>query len=220
MSSPVLALQDHGDPRQPGAEGEHAGQPAAVAAHDEATTGQAGSDARHQGPNILSGNLGNVVFTLVIFLGVVFILGRFAWKPLLNGLQQREKFIHDSIASARQEREEADKLLARYKQQIDKAREEATAIVEEGKRDAEVVRRRIHDEARQESDAMVARARREIELAGKAAIKELYDQTAELAVRVAGKMIKKELSPDDHRELVRESLETMQGAKAGASSMN
>lgn len=171
-------------------------------------------------PPLLSFDPGSAVWTIVVFIGLLIVLRVAAWKPILNGLQQREKFIHDSIADARREREEADKLLAQYQRQIDKAREDATAIVEEGKRDADVVRRRIQDEARQEADAMIARARREIDLAGKAAIKELYDKTAELAVQVAGKVIKKELSPADHRELVRESLATMESGKVGASSMN
>ncbi len=169
---------------------------------------------------LLSFDPGSAIWSIVVFIGLLIVLRVAAWKPILKGLQQREKFIHDSIVNARHEREEADKLLAQYRQQIDKAREEATAIVEEGKRDADVVRRRIQEEARQEAEAMIARARREIDLAGKAAIKELYDKTAELAVQVAGKVIRKELSPADHRELVRESLATMENGKVGASSMN
>ena len=86
---------------------------------------------------------------------------------------------------------------------------EASAIVEGGRRDAEVVRQSDLEKARQEAEAVLERARREIRLASDMAIKELYDTTAELSVQVAAGIIGKELSPDDHERLVRESLEQM-----------
>ena len=128
---------------------------------------------------------------------------------MLAALQKREDLIRSSIEDAKRERKEADKLLAKYREQIDHAREEATAIIEKGKRDVEDVRRRIHEDARKESDEMVARARREIELASQSAIKELYDHTAELVMLAAGRVVSKTLSVDDHRELVKESLDRM-----------
>lgn len=209
LSGPVLARQDHGDepPRAAGADAAH-GQDAAHARPAGQTGGSHAAETAHE-PNILSGNLGNVLFTLVIFLGVVFILGRFAWGPLLNALQQREKFIRDSIEDARREREEADRLLARYREQIDRAREEATRIVEEGRRDGEAVRRRIHEEARTEADELIARARREIDLAAQAASRRLYDEAADLAILAASKVVARTLRPEDHRELVAQSLREM-----------
>jgi F-type H+-transporting ATPase subunit b len=155
----------------------------------------------------LRSDVGNALFTFVVFITVIVILGTFAWKPLLQLLNERERTIHDALVDAKREREEADKLLAQYREQIERAREEATSIVEEGKRDAEAARQRIHTEARQEADQMIERARREIQLATDAAVKELYDRTADVAVDVASKVIRKELSPGDHAELVQESLD-------------
>jgi F-type H+-transporting ATPase subunit b len=172
----------------------------------------AAEEGEHGQPSVLGGDIGNIFFTLLIFGLLVVSLGKLAWKPLLRLLQQREEFIRDSIEGARREREEADKLLAEYRTQIDRAREEATAIVEEGKRDAGDVARRIQAEARKEGDEMIARARREIQLAKDTAVKELYDRTAELAVQVAGRVIGKTLSADEHRALVTESLERMKSS--------
>ena len=164
-------------------------------------------------PNIFAGGIGNAVVTLIIFGSVVRILKKFAWGPTLDVLQKREAAIRDALETAKQEREEADKLLAKYQAQIDKAREEATAVVEKGKRDAEVVRRRIQEDARKETDELLARARREITLAKDTAVRELYDQTAALAVQVAGGIIKRTLSADDHKDLVAESLERMRASE-------
>jgi F-type H+-transporting ATPase subunit b len=101
-------------------------------------------------------------------------------------------------------------LLADYRAQLDRARQEATALVEEGRRDGNVVRQRIQEETKREAAEMLERARREIKLATDTAVKEIYDQTAELAVQVAGRIIQKELSAGDHQELVAESLNRME----------
>ena len=164
-------------------------------------------------PNIFAGGIGNAVITLIIFGSVVLILGKFAWPPLIKVLDDRQKAIRESLENAKREREASEELLKQYQEKIDSSREEATAIVEEGKRDAEDVRRRIHEEARSEANQMVERAKREIQLATDTAVKELYDKTAELSVRVAAGIIRKELSARDHEGLVTESLERMKNEK-------
>lgn len=193
---------------------------AALAQHDPHATdaGQqthaADASAGHGSqPNIFSGDLGNVIWTTVTFALVVIILGRFAWPALVAGLAQRERTIRESLEHARTERQKAEALLREYSAKIDQARVEATAIVDEGKRDAEAVRRRIQEETRRETDESIARAKREIQLAKDAAVKDLYDQTAELAVRVAGGIIRKELRADDHRSLVAESLQRISSSR-------
>lgn len=163
--------------------------------------------------SIFHGGIGNTIITLIIFGIVVYLLGTKAWPQLLHTLEQREQLIRGALEAARREREEAEKLLADYRRQIDRAREEATAIVDEGRRDADAVRRRIQDEARREADEMIARARREIQLAAADAVKDLYDRTAELAVQVAGGILRRELRPEDHRALVTESLQRMEAAR-------
>ncbi|MFH1748941.1 MAG: F0F1 ATP synthase subunit B [Planctomycetota bacterium] len=175
----------------------------------------AGEDAE---PSIFAGSLGNALVTFIIFMLVILILGRFAWKPLLRVLHDREQAIRDSLESAKHEREQAEKLLADYQAQLDKAREDASALVDEGRRDAEVVRQRLQAEARQQAAEILGRAKREIKLATDTAIKELYDQTAELSVKVAAGIIGKELSLADHRDLVAEALEKMKDS--GPSDLN
>lgn len=159
--------------------------------------------------SIFAGSLGNALVTLIVFLIVVYILAKTAWRPLLKVLNERERTIRESIETARQEREQAQRLLADYQKQLEQARAAATAIVEEGRRDAEGVRQRLVDEARNEAEAQRERALREIRLATDSAIKELYDQTAELAVMIARSALRKSLSEDDQRRLVEESIAQM-----------
>ena len=160
-------------------------------------------------PSIFAGSIGNFIFTLIIFSAVIVILTKLAWNPVLTVLNERERNIRGSLEAAKKERGEARQLLADYQAKLDQARGEATAIVEEGRRDAEVVGRNMQQQSRAQAEALVERARREIKLATETAVKELYDQTAELSVRIATGVIRKELSPEDHARLVNESLEQM-----------
>ena len=159
-----------------------------------------------ESPGLFTGDLGNIIWTLLTFLAVVYVLGKFAWRPILKALQSREEFIAKSIRDADDANKKAQQQFALYTEQLDKARAEAGAIVEEGRRDAEVVKREIHEKARQEADAMIERARREVGIARDSAVRELYDLGARLATDVAGKIIAKELNPADHQRLIEESI--------------
>lgn len=161
-------------------------------------------------PSLFAGDVGNALWTLVIFLVVVFVLGKFAWGPLLGALQRREQFIRDALADAKRDREEAEARLAEYERRLAEARAEASGIVDEGRRDAEVVKGRIEREAREEADRMIERARREIELAKTAAIKELYGKTAEMATEIATKVVRREISAADHQKLIAEALDGLE----------
>lgn len=162
--------------------------------------------------SIFGGSLGNVVITAIVFVIVVYVLGKFAWPPIMNGLNERERVIRESLENAKNEREEAKALLAEYTAQIDRAREEASVIVEQGRKNAESTARRIQDEAREEAGKIVERAKREITLATDAAKTEVYELAAELSLDVAKRVVRKELSPSDHRDLIKESLKAMEEA--------
>ncbi len=156
------------------------------------------------------GNIGNALWTLIIFALVVLVLGKFAWKPILAGLQQREQFIRTSLEQAKRDRDEAEARLREYGDKLTAARAEATAIVDEARNDAETVRRRIEDEGRAEASAIVERARREVNIAAETAKKELYETSARLATELAGRLLGREVSAADHERLIRESIDRIE----------
>lgn len=168
----------------------------------------AGAAEEGQG-NLFAGDIGNVVWTLVIFVLVIVVLGKFAWGPLLNALQQREEFIRRSLKEARDDRESAEARLMEYEEKLSKGKAEATEIVEQGRRESEKTKQRIEDQAREESDKMVERARREIDLAKQTAIKDLYATSADLATQIASRILQRELSAQDHERLISESIEEL-----------
>jgi F-type H+-transporting ATPase subunit b len=154
-----------------------------------------------------AGDIGSALWTLVIFGIVVIVLGKFAWGPILNALQARETFIREALESAKRDRDEAELRLKEYEDRLAQARSEATSIVDEGRRDAVVVKQRIEDDARHEADKMIERAKREIQIATETATKELYQLSTRLATEMAGKVIGRELTPQDHERLIAESLD-------------
>lgn len=183
----------------------------AVAVSAVAALGAAGPAFAASGgeENIFSGDLGNAVWTLVVFGTVLFVLGKYAWGPLLDVLQKREQFIHDSLAEAKEDRDQAESRLAEYTSRLQEARGEASKIVEEGRRDAEVVKARIEEEAREEARKVLDRAKREIEVAKQTAIKELYTSSATLATEMASRILRKELSAAEREKLVARSLDEL-----------
>lgn len=162
--------------------------------------------------NPFAGDIGNALWTIVIFLVVVVVLGKFAWGPILDALQKRETFIRDSLAQAKHDREDAERKLKELTDRLNTARQEATAIVDEGRRDAEVVKHRIEQEARSEADRMIERARREIGIATETAVKEIYTLGSKLATDVASRVIRKELSGTEHDRLINESIDEFKKA--------
>src|SRR5258706_7873451 len=171
-------------------------------------------EAEHgaEAPSLFAGDLGNSVWTLVIFVIVLIVLGKFAWGPILKTLQSRENFIREALASAKRDREAAEARLKEYEQKLAASRAEATAIVEEGRRDAEVVKRRIEAAAKEEADKTIERAKREIQIATDTATKELYTLSAKLATQLAAQVIGRELSPQDHQRLISQAIDGIEGA--------
>jgi F-type H+-transporting ATPase subunit b len=164
--------------------------------------------------NIFAGDVGNVFWTVTIFLLVIVVLRRFAWNPILENLKKREDFIRESLDQAKDHRESAVATLKEYEQKLVAARAEATAIVEEGRRDADVLRHKIEQEARAEAEKILARAKREIRIARETAVKDLYDLSGHLATGIAAHILGRELKVEDQERMIDEAIDKMSGLAA------
>lgn len=163
-------------------------------------------------PSPFAGDVGNALWTMVIFVLVLLVLGKFAWGPVLGALQKREEFIRDSLLQAKKDREDAETRLREYTARIQGAGAEATAIVDEGRRDAEALKRQIEADAKVEAGKLIERAKREIGIASDTAIKQIYDLSGKLATEIASKVIRKEVNQQEHSRLISESLDELRKA--------
>ena len=168
--------------------------------------GKAGHDAAQNKGGIfeLRGDLG--IWTLVVFGGLFFILSKWAWKPILDGLHKREAGIKTAIAEAENLRTESAKLKEQLGAEMAKASEKVREIMEEARRDAQHLTEEMIGKARTEISAERDRLYRELRLAQDGALKELWDQAANLAALISTKAIRRELSPADHTRLLDEAL--------------
>jgi F-type H+-transporting ATPase subunit b len=149
------------------------------------------------------------IWTIVVFLLLVVVLGKYAWKPLMEGLDKREKSIHDALTEAKQAREDALKLREQHQAQMNAAAEQVRSILEEGRRNSQQAADEMIARARAESQAERDRVRREMEVAREQALQELTGWAAQLATLISTKTISRQLNLDDHRRFVDEALADM-----------
>ena len=150
------------------------------------------------------------IYTLVVFILMLIILRVAAWNPIKNALAEREQGIIDHIEDARRSASKAERLLEEYESKIAAAAQEANEIVAEGRRDAEATKDRIVQEAQDAATAERDRALNDIDIAKNAALQEVAEKSADIAVALAAKIVSKELNASDHQTLIKETLDNIQ----------
>lgn len=145
---------------------------------------------------------GLIIWTLISFFALLFLLKRFAYKPILAFMENRERSIRKAIEEAQSTNNAAKEMLSQCKGQLDEGRREAQKIIEEGRTIGENLKKDILLHASVESKGLIKKAKEEIERERMKALIELQDSIADLSVQVASKIIKSTLKPDDHLKLV------------------
>jgi F-type H+-transporting ATPase subunit b len=161
-----------------------------------------------------AGDLGNAIWTLVIFLVVVLLLGKFAWGPVLGLLRQREEFIHKSLSDAKRDRDEAEARLKDYAAKLQSAQAEALTIVEGARRDGERLREELRQRAKTEADTQIANAQRQIQLETTRALQQIRHEAVDLSVAIASKLLQRNITKEDNEKLIDEALRQIDGTRA------
>jgi F-type H+-transporting ATPase subunit b len=148
-----------------------------------------------------------LIFSLLIFLGLLAVLFKYAWKPIMQGLEAREQRIHDDIENARLANEKAEANLKQYEEKIAAASEEASAVLAQAKQDAIAAKDKILAEANEEAQRARDRALADINAAKDAAVRELAEKSVDSAVSLAGSIVGRSLDKKDHSQLIEKSIE-------------
>jgi len=146
------------------------------------------------------------IYTFVVFLLLLAILGKFAWPPIVEALETRERTIADNIAAAAAKHDEAKEILATHEAKLAGAADEVRELLEEARRDAEHTKGQIVAEARSAARAEHERAMRDLDIATDSAIRKLAESSANLAVDLAGKVVREKITPEHQARVVREAL--------------
>lgn len=149
------------------------------------------------------------VWTFVVFLGLLAVLAKFAWRPVMEGLDKRERSIARMIDEARESADKAAEQLRHYEAKLAAAGAEARELLAKAQREAEAAKERIVAEAQQLADRERDRAVAEIQNAKNTALQEIAQKSVDVAVLLAGRIVRRELTQEDHARLIREALDQL-----------
>jgi F-type H+-transporting ATPase subunit b len=143
---------------------------------------------------LLTPGLGLIFWTLLAFIVVFLILKKFAWKPILNSLKERETGIADAIASAEKVKAEMMQMKSENETMLAKAREERAILIKEAKATADKMLADAKEKAKTEYDRIVADAQAAIQQQKMAALTDVKNKVGSLVIDVAEKVLRRELS--------------------------
>ncbi|MGI6338377.1 MAG: F0F1 ATP synthase subunit B [Bacteroidales bacterium] len=144
--------------------------------------------------------IGTIFWTVLIFSIFFVLLKKFAWKPILNAVKQRDEMIKGSLASAEKARKEMIKLQSDNEAILRKAREEREVILREAREIRDKLIAEAKSQASEEADKLVEKARAGIEREKATALAEIRDQVAALSVDIASKLIGEKLKQTSEQE--------------------
>ena len=156
--------------------------------------------------DLVTPEFGLIFWTLITFLALLFILKKFAWKPILGAVSEREQGIRDALASAVEARKEMENLQADNERILKEARVEREAMLKE----ARELKNKMIDDAKQdaklEASKLITQAQAAIEVEKKAAISDLRSQVAKISISIAEKVVREKLSNTERQEKLVESM--------------
>lgn len=153
---------------------------------------------------------GLFIWTILTFLVLVALLARFAWRPLLQALERRQAEIAKSLDDAQRARQELERLQRESAQMMRQARVEAEAIVSRSRSDAEALREELKQKSRAEAAAIVKNAEKQIQIETARAIQQIRNETIDLSVAMASKILRRQVSKEDHEGLIEETLKQVE----------
>jgi len=158
--------------------------------------------------DLITPGLGLVFWTAITFICLLIILKKFAWKPILGAVSDREKSIKEALASAEEAKKEMQNLQSDNEKLIKEARAERDAMMKEAREIKESIISEAKEEAKEVTAKLIEKAQASITQEKQAALAELKKQVADLSIGIAESVIKKELSSkDDQLKLVEGMLE-------------
>lgn len=165
--------------------------------------------AEETGSSPFAGTIYQSIAAVLVFLALMVVLQRYAWSPILKGLQGREAKIKTDLEKAEQAAREAAATLKKYEQQLAEARLQAQKILDQARLQAERQAHQIEADTQKELAQARQRFQAELQFAREQALIDLHRQTATLACLVAGQVLRREINPGDHQRLVEDAVSAL-----------
>lgn len=149
---------------------------------------------------------GLMIWVLLVFVVSMWVLKKYAWPPIIEIIDKRQRAIEEQIAASEAAKAESERLVQEYRDQLAAARAESDEIVGRARRSGEQVERDAIEQGRQTREDLLAQARKDIEAETRRAVDELRNEVAALTVEATAKVTRKTLSSDDQQRLLDEAL--------------
>jgi F-type H+-transporting ATPase subunit b len=155
---------------------------------------------------LIKPSIGLVFWMTVSFLILLFILKKFAWKPILNMLHEREQNIAEALNTAKKAREEMASLKADNERLLNEARLERDRMMKEARDTKDAIIAEAKGKAQSEANKILAQTRETIQTEKNAALTELKNQVASMSIQIAEKILRAELSNDDKQKALVQNM--------------
>ena len=162
-----------------------------------------------QQPGILSPDITLVILTWISFFCLLMVLHKFAWKPILAGLKQREDYIRKSLADADKIKSQLAQVDAAKGAILDEAKERANAIIEQSRKMGKELAGQIEGQARKSAEEIISSAHQEIEGERERVRNALKKESAQTAVSLAEKILKENLDTEKNKKLINQAIKDM-----------
>jgi F-type H+-transporting ATPase subunit b len=156
---------------------------------------------------------GLFIWTILTFLVLLGLLAKFAWKPLLTALESRSEAIKKSLEEADRAKQEMSRLNTESAKIIEEARVEAASILTKTRSDAERLREELRSKAKEEADTIVRNAQQQIQLQTRQALQDIRHEVADISVKIASKLLERNLAKADNDRLIDETLKQIEMSK-------
>ncbi|MCX6291256.1 MAG: F0F1 ATP synthase subunit B [Bacteroidetes bacterium] len=155
---------------------------------------------------LIQPEIGLIFWMTLSFVVVLYILGKFAWKPILKALSEREQNIEEALNTARKAKEEMIALKSDNERLLNEARGERDKMLKEARDTKDAIIAEAKGKAQAEANKIMASARDSINNEKMAAITELKNQVAKMSIEIAEKILRHELSQDEKQKALMENL--------------
>lgn len=185
--------------------------------HAATSAAHAAAEGGHEAPAGVLPTIEQGIFpmlvSIVVFCVVLVILSAKVWPAISQALADRERKIREEIESAEMARQQAKDALEQYQQSLAQARAEAQKMIDQTRQQQAALAAELKAKADADLTAMRQKAMQDIEAAKRAAVAELYQESASLATAIAGKILRRSVTPGDTKALVEESVQQLASLK-------
>jgi F-type H+-transporting ATPase subunit b len=156
---------------------------------------------------------GLYIWTIATFLVLLWLLAKFAWRPLLQALESRQESIRKSLDDAQQAKLELERLHVESQKILAAARSQADTILSETRADANRLRDELKQKAQVEAAGIVKNAERQIEMETARALQQIRTEAVDISIAIASKLLQRNVSKEDNERLIEETFKQIEARR-------